>query len=49
MQLRVYIEIFGSMLKQLPPLSIDVFQDAISRGVRNISFGDLLGDLGKTM
>lgn len=27
----------------------DVFQDAISRGVRNISFGDLLGDLGKTM
>ncbi|XP_010428019.1 PREDICTED: uncharacterized aarF domain-containing protein kinase At1g71810, chloroplastic isoform X2 [Camelina sativa] len=27
----------------------DVFQGAISRGVRNISFGDLLGDLGKTM
>ncbi|KAL1219868.1 Heat shock cognate 70 kDa protein [Cardamine amara subsp. amara] len=27
----------------------DVFQDAISRGVRNISFGDLLGDLGITM
>ncbi|XP_018455466.1 uncharacterized aarF domain-containing protein kinase At1g71810, chloroplastic isoform X3 [Raphanus sativus] len=27
----------------------DVFQDAISRGVRNISFGDLSGDLGKTM
>ncbi|XP_056849702.1 uncharacterized aarF domain-containing protein kinase At1g71810, chloroplastic isoform X3 [Raphanus sativus] len=27
----------------------DVFQDAIARGVRNISFGDLSGDLGKTM
>uniref|UniRef100_A0A1J3H1J1 Putative aarF domain-containing protein kinase, chloroplastic n=1 Tax=Noccaea caerulescens TaxID=107243 RepID=A0A1J3H1J1_NOCCA len=27
----------------------DVFQGAISRGVRNISFGDLLGDLGITM
>ncbi|ESQ28027.1 hypothetical protein EUTSA_v10018208mg [Eutrema salsugineum] len=27
----------------------DVFQNAISRGVRNISFGDLIGDLGKTM
>lgn len=49
MQLSVRFEIFGCVLKHLPPLSTDVFQDAISRGVRNISFGDLLGDLGKTM
>lgn len=26
-----------------------VFQDAVAKGVRNISFGDLLGDLGTTM
>lgn len=26
-----------------------VFQNAVSKGVRNISFGDLLGDLGTTM
>uniref|UniRef100_A0A803NCW3 ABC1 atypical kinase-like domain-containing protein n=1 Tax=Chenopodium quinoa TaxID=63459 RepID=A0A803NCW3_CHEQI len=26
-----------------------VFQNAVSRGIRNISFGDLLGDLGITM
>ncbi|XWS21839.1 hypothetical protein CRYUN_Cryun30bG0090000 [Craigia yunnanensis] len=26
-----------------------VFQDAVAKGVRNISFGDLLGDLGITM
>lgn len=26
-----------------------VFQNAVAKGVRNISFGDLLGDLGKTM
>ncbi|KAJ7973980.1 ABC1 family protein [Quillaja saponaria] len=27
----------------------DVFQNAVAKGVRNISFGDLLGDLGTTM
>lgn len=27
----------------------DVFQNAVSKGVRNISFGDLLGNLGTTM
>ncbi|KNA23827.1 hypothetical protein SOVF_019720 [Spinacia oleracea] len=26
-----------------------VFQNAVSRGIRNVSFGDLLGDLGITM
>lgn len=26
-----------------------VFQDAVSKGVRNISFGDLSGKLGVTM
>ncbi|CAL9020373.1 unnamed protein product [Prunus brigantina] len=26
-----------------------VFQNAVAKGVRNISFGDLLGDLGTTM
>ncbi|KAK9271169.1 hypothetical protein L1049_026758 [Liquidambar formosana] len=26
-----------------------VFQDAVAKGVRNISFGDLLGNLGRTM
>ncbi|XP_042520328.1 uncharacterized aarF domain-containing protein kinase At1g71810, chloroplastic [Macadamia integrifolia] len=27
----------------------DVFQSAVAKGVRNISFGDLLGNLGRTM
>lgn len=27
----------------------DVFRDAVAKGVRNVSFGDLLGDLGFTM
>ncbi|XP_043719963.1 uncharacterized aarF domain-containing protein kinase At1g71810, chloroplastic isoform X1 [Telopea speciosissima] len=27
----------------------DVFQNAVAKGVRNISFGDLLGNLGRTM
>jgi len=28
---------------------VGVFQNAVSKGVRNISFGDLMGDLGTTM
>ncbi|KAL6269431.1 hypothetical protein ACE6H2_026342 [Prunus campanulata] len=30
-------------------VSVGVFQNAVAKGVRNISFGDLLGDLGTTM
>ncbi|XP_022850333.1 uncharacterized aarF domain-containing protein kinase At1g71810, chloroplastic isoform X3 [Olea europaea var. sylvestris] len=30
-------------------LTAGVFRDAVARGVRNISFGDLLGNLGTTM
>jgi hypothetical protein len=30
-------------------LGVGVFQNAVSKGVRNISFGDLLGNLGTTM
>lgn len=28
---------------------VDVFENAVNRGVRNISFGDLSGNLGRTM
>lgn len=28
---------------------VDVFQSAVNKGVRNISFGDLSGNLGRTM
>lgn len=37
------------MLWQKTLLPLDVFQGAVTKGVRNISFGDLSGNLGRTM
>lgn len=47
-----YLVLFFGVVLQVSDityLSVGVLQSAVAKGVRNISFGDLLGNLGTTM